>query len=97
MQHSAQCARFYRSGDSVRLNASGELEFLGRIDKQAKIRGYRVDLNEIEAALLALDEVSQAAVVVRKLGKQDALVAFVVSGGGSQCAATNLREVIRQA
>ncbi|WP_249122727.1 non-ribosomal peptide synthetase [Pseudoalteromonas sp. M8] len=96
LQHSAQCARFYRSGDSVRLNASGELEFLGRIDKQAKIRGYRVDLNEIEAALLALDEVSQAAVVVRKLGKQDALVAFVVSGGGSQCAATNLREVIRQ-
>ncbi|NSY35532.1 amino acid adenylation domain-containing protein [Pseudoalteromonas sp. JC28] len=96
LQHSAQCARFYRSGDSVRLNVSGELEFLGRIDKQAKIRGYRVDLNEIEAALLALDEVSQAAVVVRKLGKQDALVAFVVSGGGSQCAATNLREVIRQ-
>ncbi|MEQ3530215.1 amino acid adenylation domain-containing protein [Pseudoalteromonas sp. XMcav11-Q] len=96
LQHSAQCARFYRSGDSVRLNASGELEFLGRIDKQAKIRGYRVDLNEIEAALLALDEVSQAAVVVRKLGKQDALVAFVVSGGGSHCAATNLREVIRQ-
>ncbi|WP_462155480.1 amino acid adenylation domain-containing protein [Pseudoalteromonas piscicida] len=96
LQHSAQCARFYRSGDSVRLNGSGELEFLGRIDKQAKIRGYRVDLNEIEVALLALDEVSQAAVVVRKLGKQDALVAFVVSVDGSQCAATNLREVIRQ-
>ncbi len=96
MQHSAQCVRFYRSGDSVRLNASGELEFLGRIDKQAKIRGYRVDLNEIEAALLALDEVTQAAVVVRKLGKQDALVAFVVSVDGSQCAVTNLREVIRQ-
>ncbi|NUZ10465.1 amino acid adenylation domain-containing protein [Pseudoalteromonas sp. McH1-7] len=96
LQHSVQCARFYRSGDSVRLNASGELEFLGRIDKQAKIRGYRVDLNEIEAALVALDEVSQAAVVVRKLGKQDALVAFVVSIDGSQCAATNLREAIRQ-
>ncbi|AXR01049.1 non-ribosomal peptide synthetase [Pseudoalteromonas piscicida] len=96
LQNSGQCMRFYRSGDSVRVNTNGELEFLGRIDKQAKIRGYRVDLNEIEAALLALDEVTQAAVVVRKLGKQDALVAFVVSVDGSQCAATNLREVIRQ-
>ena len=52
---------FYKTGDLVRLNAKGELMFLGREDRQIKTRGYRVELDEIEAALLGHDAVMEAA------------------------------------
>ena len=53
-------ARLYRTGDRVRLNHSGELVFLGRMDGQVKLRGYRFELGDVEAAMLhhpSLDEV----------------------------------------
>ena len=56
--------RVYRSGDRARLLASGEIEFLGRLDDQVKIRGYRVEPREIAAALLALEGVTAAEVLV---------------------------------
>lgn len=52
----------YRTGDLVRVNANGELEFQGRRDNQIKIRGFRASLEEIQASLLKLDEVTDAAV-----------------------------------
>ncbi|MFT3815685.1 MAG: amino acid adenylation domain-containing protein [Acidovorax sp.] len=58
-------ARLYRTGDRVRMLADGSLEFLGRMDDQVKVRGYRVELKEIEARLLAEPEVREAAVVVK--------------------------------
>ncbi|WP_406066352.1 amino acid adenylation domain-containing protein [Streptomyces sp. NBC_01077] len=65
--------RWYRSGDRVRRDADGVLEFLGRLDDQLKIRGHRVEPGEIESVLLTHPEVARAAVVHR----DERLSAFV--------------------
>nr|WP_233434253.1 non-ribosomal peptide synthetase [Nocardia yamanashiensis] len=57
--------RMYRTGDLVKWNRDGELEYLGRTDFQVKLRGLRIELGDIEAALTALDSIAQAAVLVR--------------------------------
>ncbi|AZE68389.1 non-ribosomal peptide synthetase [Pseudomonas synxantha] len=57
--------RLYRTGDRARWNADGVLEYLGRLDQQVKLRGFRVEPEEIEARLLALDGIAQAVVLVR--------------------------------
>lgn len=55
--------RLYRTGDTVRVTATGELEYLGRVDRQVKIAGVRVELGEIEAVLLRHPDVAACAVV----------------------------------
>ena len=54
--------RIYRTGDLGRIDENGEIEYRGRIDTQVKLRGYRIELNEIEAVLLELPQIAQAAV-----------------------------------
>ncbi len=58
--------RRYRSGDLVRLAEGGKLEYLGRIDRQLKISGFRVEPGEIESCLLSLPAIEQCAVVARR-------------------------------
>jgi len=58
--------RWYRTGDCVRCNASGELEYVGRLDQQIKIAGHRVEPAEIEAVLCRHSRIAQAAVVARQ-------------------------------
>ncbi|OAI83685.1 non-ribosomal peptide synthetase, partial [Pseudomonas putida] len=69
-------ARLYRTGDRVRWAADGALEYFGRLDHQVKLRGFRVEPQEIEARLLALDGVGQAAVVVRQTVAGPQLVGY---------------------
>src|SRR6185369_13006075 len=57
-------ARLYRTGDRVRFFADGNLEFLGRVDRQVKLHGYRIELGEIEVALLRHEQVRDAVVQV---------------------------------
>ena len=73
-------ATLYRTGDRVRYHADGRLEFLGRVDRQIKIRGFRVELEEIEAALAKCPDVAEAVVEVHTSPRGKRLVAYVVPG-----------------
>ena len=76
--------RMYRSGDRARLRVDGTFEYLGRADAQVKLRGHRIEPGEVEAALLAMPEVVQAAVVLRRDEAGDAeLAAFLVAAPGA--------------
>ncbi|MCP5050380.1 MAG: AMP-binding protein, partial [bacterium] len=57
--------RLYRSGDLGKLSTHGDIEYLGRIDRQVKVRGYRIEVGEIETQLLSHDEVKEAVVTLR--------------------------------
>ncbi|WP_175671503.1 non-ribosomal peptide synthetase/type I polyketide synthase [Burkholderia ambifaria] len=91
-------ARMYRTGDLVRRDAQGALVYLGRSDRQIKVRGVRVDLAEVEALLLEQDGVHEAA--VRLSGGHDALAprleAFIVVGPDASGAPDTPREAARE-
>ena len=88
--------RFYRTGDLGRFTASGEVEFLGRIDTQVKLRGYRIELAEIESLLLQFPGVRNAAVAL-KTGPDDVprLIAYLIMAVGHALDESALRTFLR--
>ena len=73
--------QLYRSGDLARLMPDGQIEFLGRIDKQVKVHGYRIELGEIENIINSVDIVTDSVVILAKQGEREVLHAYYV---GSQ-------------
>jgi amino acid adenylation domain-containing protein len=85
-------ARLYRTGDLARWRPDGRLDCLGRVDGQVKIRGHRIELGEVEAALSAHPGVLEAAAAARADGQGEArLVAYLVSRPGETLTAASLR------
>ncbi|MEO8215692.1 MAG: amino acid adenylation domain-containing protein [Acidobacteriota bacterium] len=86
----------YRTGDLARWLPDGEVEFLGRNDYQVKLRGVRIELPEIEAAIAALPEIERCVATVRRIGTaDDRLVAYVVPVEGNSVTAGGLRKRLR--
>lgn len=83
--------RFYRTGDLVQLDEAGNLHFLGRADNQVKVRGYRVELDAVEARFLAHPAVAEAAVLALPAAEGTLnLHAFVIPASGAEVIAKAL-------
>jgi amino acid adenylation domain-containing protein len=90
-------ARLYRTGDLVRYREDGVLEFIGRNDAQLKVRGFRIEPEEIESAMRRHESIRDAAVVVRHAdGEPVRLIAFVVYTGHDVPTTSDIRRFLRQ-
>ena len=88
-------ARLYRTGDRGRRLASGDIEFVDRLDHQLKVRGFRIESGEVEAALVGHPSVSEVVVVAREDTPGDKrLVAYVVGGDGAGPSSSELRRFL---
>lgn len=82
-------ARLYKTGDRVRWLNDGNIAFLGRLDHQVKLRGFRIECGEVEEVLRNHETVDQAVVISRPLNGSDQLVAYVVQADGNPSDATD--------
>lgn len=88
--------RVFHSSDQARMNADGQLEFRGRKDAQVKVRGYRVDLADVEEALLGVPAVERAIVLPQVLQSSDMrLVAYLTTRDGQSTSAASVRRALR--
>lgn len=90
-------ARLYRTGDLALQRADGNFEFLGRLDDQVKISGYRIEPGEIEAMLGQFPEIRQAAVIARPIARgEKQLIAFLVPTAPDAIAVNELKLRLRE-
>ncbi|WP_213956555.1 Pls/PosA family non-ribosomal peptide synthetase [Variovorax sp. dw_954] len=89
-------ARLYRTGDLARIDEEGNVQCLGRTDDQIKIRGFRVELGEIEAVLAQQPGVGTVAVVLREVRGVDQLIAFLVAESAGTVSASALRTALAE-
>jgi len=82
--------RLYRTGDLARYLPDGQLEFLGRLDQQIKLNGYRIEMGEIEAVLTRHPGVQEAVVVARQERGEGRLAAYIIPSSESADSATKL-------
>jgi amino acid adenylation domain-containing protein/non-ribosomal peptide synthase protein (TIGR01720 family) len=87
-------ARLYRTGDLCRLNENGRPEPLGRLDQQIKLRGFRIEPGEIEAALCACDGVKNAAVAIKGEGSRQRLIGYVTGNAQGNALRTQLSRTL---
>ena len=87
----------YRTGDSVRLTETGEIEYIQRIDNQVKVRGYRIELGEIESVLLKHSAIKECAVLVKEYSQLDKrIIAYILfADGQDRLTITELRNYLR--
>ncbi len=90
-------SRLYRTGDLVRYRADGNVEFIGRTDNQIKLRGYRIEFEEIEAALAGHSQVRQCAVAVKEdHARERGLAAYVAPVSNVELSSAELRSFLEQ-
>lgn len=93
---SSRGVRMYRSGDLVRLLPDGQVEFLGRVDDQIKIRGHRIEPNEITTVLAENPAVQQSVVLARELQDgEKSLVVYIALVPGARVTAGELKSALR--
>ncbi|MGE5432087.1 MAG: non-ribosomal peptide synthetase, partial [Syntrophomonadaceae bacterium] len=87
--------RLYRTGDMARYLKDGNIEFLGRIDNQVKLRGFRVELGEIETAITSFENVKDAAVIAREdIPGDKRIVAYIVTRDGGTLVTSELKSFL---
>ena len=89
-------ARMYRSGDKARFLPDGTVEFLGRMDRQIKVRGFRVEMGEIESVMRQHPRVTNSLVVVKGENTAAQLVGYLIDAEGTRGAADWLREYLAE-
>lgn len=87
--------RMYRTGDVVRYNTNGDLQFLGRVDEQIKFRGLRIELGEIETVLSAHPDIREAVVTVQEDSQKPRLIAHIVVNEKYATSAAELRAFVK--
>ena len=87
--------RLYKTGDVVRYRSDGELQYLGRIDHQVKVRGFRIELEEVEQAIRSHENVSDAVVIATEdANSNNRLVAYVVAARDTELTGSEVREFL---
>src|SRR6185312_13927652 len=83
--------RLYRTGDLVKWRADGNLEFVGRVDHQVKLRGHRIELGEIEACLAECPGIAEAVVIAKEIAGDKYLAAYFTCADSADVNSERLR------